>query len=215
MSGAPRRLARVLDSDGRLCLVRLEGDMLQPVRGDLLGMVRDHGEPLPRSAAIMLSPVRPGTIVVVTDAGRLQLKPPSSVIGPGDTIRIPPGAAEVRAHTCVAAVIRRALSGPTAVPREHILGRTILNDVVSLAHGALLDGGGFDSFCPLGPWIEEGVSEALAAAVGRAGEVLTLMPGDVVALRTGTQQSLSAGALCRVEIPGLGVLENPVGSEHE
>ena len=88
-------------------------------------------------------------------------------------------------------------------------------DVVSPAHSEWLDGAGFDTFCPLGPWIVEDVSEALLAAVARVSAVLTLLPGDVVALRTGAQQSLSAGEHSRVEIPGVGVLENPVGGEHE
>ena len=215
MSGAPRRLARVLDPDGRLRLARLDGDRIQPLRGDLYGELCEHGAPFPSHLAVMLPPVRPATIVVVTASGRLRLKPPSSVIGPGDTIRLPRDVSTVQAHPCMAAVIQRALSGPTAAPHAHILGHTALCDVISPAHSALLDGAGFDTFCPLGPWLVEGVSDALVAAVARVGSVLSLMPGDVVALHTGAPQRLSAGEHCRVEIAGLGVLENPVGSEHE
>lgn len=184
--------------------------MIQPVRGDLLGEHRAYGAPFPLSGAVFLPPVRPGVVVVVTASGRLQLKPPSSVIASGDTIRLPRDAADVWAYSCEAAVIHRTLSAPTDGPQAHILGRTALCDVVSSGHTELLDGAGFDTFCPLGPWIVEGASAALTAAVARASAVLTLLPGDVVALRTGARQRLSTGEYSRVEIPGLGVLKNPV-----
>jgi hypothetical protein len=55
MSGAPRRLARVLDPSERLCLARIDGERLQPVRGDLFGELRDAGSPFPLTAAASMS----------------------------------------------------------------------------------------------------------------------------------------------------------------
>ena len=96
--------------------------------------------------------------------------------------------------------------------RPHSLGFTALSDVVAPSAVALFGGGGFDTFCPLGPWIQTALLESpeLEAAVARAGEVLTLYPGDVVALPIGAGVSVTAGDRIRTELKGLGVLESLV-----
>ena len=199
MSGAaPSRLARFLDPDGRLRLGRVEADTVQPLVGDLLGETRPVGAPVALSAATLLAPVRPSKIIVVHQDGRLTLKPPSAVIDPGAAIRLPPGVQAAEGWPCLAAVLAGA---------RGVLGATLLCDVVAPDRTALLGGGGHDTFCPIGPWIWP--SARLADAVARVAAVLTLFPGDVVAVRTGAAQRLQAGVVSRVAMEGA-VLENPV-----
>ncbi|HZA83510.1 MAG TPA: fumarylacetoacetate hydrolase family protein, partial [Actinomycetes bacterium] len=97
---------------------------------------------------------------------------------------------------------------------------------------------GFDTFCPLGPWIETDLdSSDLAISTLVNGEtkqqartsqlergvadllafvsrVMTLLPGDV--LLTGTPAGvgpLEDGDRVEVEVEGIGVLANPVAAE--
>lgn len=209
-STAPACLARFFDPEGMLMLGRVEGDALQPLRGDLFAALRPVGEPLPLSEVTLLSPVRPATIVVVLPDGSMHLKPSTAVIGPGAPVRLPDGVTALQAHPCRAVVIGRTLADGASAAPEHVLGETAMCDVVAPEHSALLAGGGYDSFCPLGPWVRVGASDALLDAVARVAAVLTLYPGDVVAVRTGGASVVSAGERIRTDIPGIGVLENPV-----
>ncbi|MFT5683396.1 MAG: 2-keto-4-pentenoate hydratase/2-oxohepta-3-ene-1,7-dioic acid hydratase in catechol pathway [Myxococcota bacterium] len=210
MSTAPARLARFLDPDGRLTLGRVQGDVLQPVRGDLFAVLRPFGTPLSLSQVTLLAPVRPATIVVVHPDGRLCLKPATAVIGPGEPVRLLGGLASIEAHACTAAVIGRTLVPETSEVAAHVLGETILCDVVAPDQAMLLGGGGYDTFCPLGPWIRRGISAALLSAVARVAGILTLYPGDVVAVRTGEVTIAGAGECIKIAHEGLGILENPV-----
>lgn len=210
ISTVPACLARFFDPEGALMLGRVEGTSLQPVRGDLFAAHRPVGALLPLAAVTLLSPVRPSSIVVVHPCGGLRLKPATAVIGPGAPVRMPEGVRSVEAHSCRAAVIGRTLPMGTACRLEHVLGETAMCDVVAPERAVLLDGGGYDSFCPLGPWIRCGADDALRAAVTQASAILTLYPGDVVAVRTGTVSVVSAGDQIRTEITGVGVLNNPV-----
>ena len=191
-------------------LGRVEGTSLQPVRGDLFAALRPVGDLLPLSAVTLLPPVRPASIVVVHPNGMLRLKPSTAVIGPGEPVRIPDGVRSVEAHSCRAAVIGRTLVAGSSGSLGHVLGETAMCDVVAPDRAAFLDGGGYDSFCPLGPWIRIGADDVLLAAVFRAAAVLTLYPGDVVAVRTGVVSVVSVGDQIRTEITGVGVLNNPV-----
>jgi 2-keto-4-pentenoate hydratase/2-oxohepta-3-ene-1,7-dioic acid hydratase in catechol pathway len=170
----------------------------------------------------------------------LALKPPSAVIGPDDPIVLPPQSAFVEHEAEVAVVIkRRCHNVPVARAHEYVLGYTALNDVtardVRARDGLPARAKGFDSFCPLGPCIATGVDpsalsvEALVNGVVRqAGstkdlifpvedlvakisEVMTLMPGDVIA--TGTPSGagrLVPGDRVEIRVEGIGSLKNPV-----
>ncbi len=209
MDSAPARLARFFDPEGRLRLGRVEGGVLQPMRGDLFGALSPIGEPVPVSAVRLLSPVLPSKIIIVHTDGMLSLKPSTAVIGPGQPVVLPDGVDGVRAHACIAAVISRTLTGPSGAA-GHLLGETALADVVAPDRERLLGGGGYDTFCPLGPWIQTGVRATVVEAVARVAAVLTLYPGDVVALRDGTVMDAAAGDRLRIATAGLEVLENPV-----
>jgi len=179
----------------------------------------------------------------VTEVPLLFLKPPSAVIGPGDPILLPPQSQQVEHEAELAVVIGRR--GRWISPEEapnYILGYTIANDVTArdlqFRDGQWTRGKGFDTFCPLGPWIETDFDPADAVItchvngemrqmastrdmvfsvhqlIAFASSVMTLEPGDL--LLTGTPAGvgpLQAGDLVEVTIEGLGTLRNPVSSE--
>jgi 2-keto-4-pentenoate hydratase/2-oxohepta-3-ene-1,7-dioic acid hydratase in catechol pathway len=178
----------------------------------------------------------------------LFFKPPSSVIGPDAPIVLTPQSQQVEHESELAVVIgRRCRNVAPEEAWDHVLGVTCGNDVTArdLQREDKLwtRAKGFDTFCPLGPWLVAGLSEADVADLsvtcrvngevrqhGRTGEmvfsparliaytsaIMTLEPGDVI--MTGTPAGVSPiapGDLVEVEIEGIGVLRNPVrGSEH-
>ena len=109
---------------------------------------RDHAEE--RGKAIPAEPL-------------LFLKPPSAVIGPGDTIEIPAWAGRVDHEAEMGIVIGRAardLADPAA-GRDHVLGAVCVNDVTARElqdkDVQFTRAKGFDTFCPLGPAVATGL----------------------------------------------------------
>ena len=125
---------------------------------------------------------------------------------------------------------------------DHVLGYTIANDVTARdlqrRDGQWARSKGFDTFCPLGPWIETDFDPADALITCHVNEelrqmastrdmvfnvrqiiaftssVMTLEPGDV--LLTGSPFGvgpLKKGDTVRISIAGLGTLSNPVMAE--
>lgn len=170
------------------------------------------------------------------------LKPSTSVCGPGDPIRLPADAGRVEHEAELAVVIGRPLR---RISREQaaeaILGYTCANDVTDRTmqadDGQWTRAKGYDSYCPLGPWMEtaldptdlritssvngtlrqDGRTSELVRDVGALLEfmsgVMTLLPGDVVL--TGTPAGVGPivdGDTVTVEIEGIGALTNPVQS---
>jgi 2-keto-4-pentenoate hydratase/2-oxohepta-3-ene-1,7-dioic acid hydratase in catechol pathway len=203
----------------------------------------------------LLAPVTPSKIVAVgsnypkhaAEMGkpiplvpRLFLKPPSAIIGPNVAIEIPPGTERVDPEGELAVVIGASLSRATETEcLAAVFGYTCLNDVTcrdfQRADGLFTRAKGFDTFCPIGPWIETELSaDDLAVATevsgtpraaGRTSDmvfstgrllsfissVMTLNPGDVVA--TGTPPGVAPihhGDIVHVVIEGIGTLTNPV-----
>ncbi len=168
------------------------------------------------------------------------LKPPTAVVGHGSEIRIPPGLDTVDHEAELAVVIGRRTRNVTAADAPaHILGYTCANDVTSRVlqkrDGQWTRAKGFDTFCPLGPWVETDVDpldlkiesyvngEVRQSArtsdmifdpyklVSFVSGVMTLLPGDVVL--TGTPQGIGplvAGDVVEVRIEGIGSLINRV-----
>lgn len=210
---------------------------------------------LPLDSVQLHAPVAPGKIVCVglnyaTHAAEhdaeipswplIFLKPPSAVISSGSPILLPPQSQQVEHEAELAVVIgktARWLSPEQA--REVILGYTAANDVTArdlqLTDDQWTRAKGFDSFCPLGPWIEtefdpadvlltctvNGQMRQMASTrdmifsveqiIAFVSSIMTLNPGDV--LLTGTPAGvggLNAGDEVSVEIEGIGTLHNPV-----
>ncbi|MGW0036641.1 fumarylacetoacetate hydrolase family protein [Gordonia sp. NPDC003376] len=168
------------------------------------------------------------------------IKPNTSIIGPEVPIVRPPSAERVDFEGELAVVIGRPCKDiPAAKAADVILGYTVANDVTARDQQAI-DGQwtrakGYDTFCPLGPWIEtafdpsdvelvtelDGVvkqrsrTSLMLHGIGEIVEwisrVMTLLPGDVIL--TGTPEGIGpmvAGQRVSVTVSGLGTLSNPV-----
>lgn len=220
--------------------------------------VGDGAERVDRAGAVFLPPTRPSKIVCVglnyadhcAEMGEspeqveitLFLKPPSALVGHGEAVVFPTESSRVDHEAELAAVIGARLSHATPEECEAgVLGWTCANDVtardIQKGEKQWARGKGFDTFCPLGPWVVPGLdvsSLAVSCTVdgqvrqsGRTCEMIhrpyelvsfisrsmTLEPGDVVL--TGTPSGigpLQPGQTVEVSIEGIGTLANPVVS---
>lgn len=168
------------------------------------------------------------------------LKAPSAVVGPAAAVVLPPESSRVDFEGEIALVVKHRLRRVSpAAALAGVLGVTCANDVsardLQKRDGSFSGAKSFDTFCPLGPAIlVEPDWEGLEVRTrvngeerqhGRVGEMvfgfaallayascrMTLDPGDV--LLTGTPAGvgpLADGDRIEVEIPGVGVLANPV-----
>jgi 2-keto-4-pentenoate hydratase/2-oxohepta-3-ene-1,7-dioic acid hydratase in catechol pathway len=171
------------------------------------------------------------------------LKPPSTLIAHEDTIILPPQSRQVEHEAELAVVIGQ--SGrwiPPEESREYILGYTVANDITArdlqFQDGQWTRGKGFDTFCPIGPWIETEFDPADALItchvndemrqmastrdmvfnvrqlIAFTSSVMTLEPGDLIL--TGTPSGVGPlidGDHVQVEIEGIGSLHNQVATE--
>jgi len=170
----------------------------------------------------------------------LFLKPPSALLAPGEPIVLPPSSERVEHEAEIGVVIGRRLR--RASPEEAlaaVFGVTPLNDVTARdlqrKEVQFTRAKGFDTFCPVGPWIETDAPLGELTVTGRVNgqvrqhapvgqmvfpiatllsfisHVMTLEPGDLIA--TGTPEGvgpLEPGDSVEVEISGVGVLRNGV-----
>ena len=167
------------------------------------------------------------------------LVPNTAVIGPGDPVVMPPQTSEVGYEGELAVVIGRLCRNVDASDAlDFVFGYTIANDVTARdlqrSDGQWARAKGFDTFCPLGPWIETDLDPGaqrivtmldgaivqdgptsdmvhdVASLVAFASEAFTLLPGDVIL--TGTPAGVGlvdAGQRVDDDIDGIGVLSNP------
>jgi 2-keto-4-pentenoate hydratase/2-oxohepta-3-ene-1,7-dioic acid hydratase in catechol pathway len=172
------------------------------------------------------------------------LKPNTSVVGPGDQVFYPPQTQRLDYEGELAVVIGRICRDvPPEQASDVIFGYTVANDVTARdlqsRDGQWSRAKGFDSFCPLGPWMEtdldpqtfaDGVSIQthlngdlvqdgttkdlifdIPTLVAHITSVMTLLPGDVIL--TGTPDGIGpmqVGDEVEVSIAGLGALTNTV-----
>jgi 2-keto-4-pentenoate hydratase/2-oxohepta-3-ene-1,7-dioic acid hydratase in catechol pathway len=175
----------------------------------------------------------------VPPAPLMFLKPNTSVIGPGDPILLPSFSDEISYEAELAVVIGRICKD---VPLERVddvvFGYTCANDLTARDAQRTDDqwarAKGFDTSCPIGPWIETELDPESLAVKGRLdGEIrqdgstsqmiwgakelvsyvsqaFTLLPGDIIL--TGTPAGvglITEGQRYEVEIEGIGRLSNP------
>lgn len=170
------------------------------------------------------------------------IKPNTSVVGPGDPIFYPRQSSEVHFEGELAVVIGRICRDVPATAEDVssvIWGYTVANDVTARdlqrADVQFTRAKGFDSFCPLGPWIETELDVSdlkvrtylngelrqdgstadmifdVPALVAHVSSVMTLLPGDVIL--TGTPEGvgpMQVGDEVEVSISGIGNLTNQV-----
>lgn len=208
----------------------------------------------------LLAPAEPSKILAVgrnyadhasemgSDAAeqpRIFLKPPTSVLDPGEPILLPPPGVtdEVHYEAELAVVIgKRCRLIDPGDATSVIFGYTCANDVtardIQRRDGLPDYAKSFDTFCPLGPWLETEFDLAkgrvgclVNGAVRQDGRVadmlttvprlvsyisraMTLLPGDVIL--TGTPAGvgrIAVGDEVTVDIAGIGLLRNPVSSD--
>ncbi|MEV0427257.1 MULTISPECIES: fumarylacetoacetate hydrolase family protein [unclassified Micromonospora] len=238
-----------------------QGLTIAEIEGHPFGQIQFSGARWALSDVRLLSPILPSKVVCVgrnyaehaAEHGSevpkeplLFLKPSTSVIGPRDAIRLPIFSKQVEHEAELAVVIGApgARRADRAAAERAIFGYTCANDVTARdlqrSDGQWTRAKGFDSFCPIGPWITTGLDVSdleIRCEVGRNPEemevrqlgrtkdmvfdvpglvsyishVMTLLPGDVVL--TGTPAGVSPltdGDTVSVRIEGIGELTNPV-----
>ncbi len=220
------------------------------------GSVSFTGRQYPLAEVRLLAPVLPSKVVAVgknyADHARemgeeppadpvLFLKPSTAVAGPGDAIAYPVKLTERVDYEGELAVIigRLCRDVPAERAADVIFGYACANDVTArdlqARDGQWTRAKGFDTFCPLGPWMETGADPAdlalttsvngevrqnartsqllhdVPALIAYVSQVMTLLPGDV--LLTGTPAGvgpLQDGDEVSVTIEGIGTLANRV-----
>ena len=238
----------------------IEGGEVREIKS-LFGVPEFTGSDWPLAEIRLLVPAMPSKIVCVgrnyaehaAELGNevpkeplIFLKPPSSVIGPDEPILIPSISQRVDYEGEFAIVIGERCYRPAAGEdlRRYILGYTCLNDVTArdlqIRDVQFTRGKSFDTFCPIGPFIEAEWIVASAtvethvngqrkqfghtsqmlfspdAIIRWIAQVMTLLPGDVIA--TGTPPgvgALAAGDTVEVSVSGIGTLRNPVAAREE
>jgi 2-keto-4-pentenoate hydratase/2-oxohepta-3-ene-1,7-dioic acid hydratase in catechol pathway len=256
------RIARFAKGDGVAYGV-VEGEAAQTIAelyGHPFGIdpsgVRLTGERYPLAEVRLLAPVLPSKVVAVgrnyaehvREMGSelpaepvLFLKPSTSVTGPGDRIAYPVKLTDRVDYEGELAVIIGRLCRD--VPKERaydvIFGYTCANDVTArdlqLKDGQWTRAKGFDTFCPLGPWMETATDPSdlgittrvngevrqhartrellwdVPSLIEYISSVMTLLPGDV--LLTGTPEGvgpLTDGDEVSVTVESIGTLTNKV-----
>ena len=170
----------------------------------------------------------------------LFFKPPSALIGPGEPIVLPPTSRQVEYEAEIGVVIgARLRQAGEAEAEQGIGGFVCLNDVtcrdLQKTDGQWGRAKGYDTFCPVGPAVTQGLDWRALQVIGRVNGqerqrapatdmhfqipflvsyisgIMTLEPGDLIASGTPAGVGpLRAGDVVEVEIPGVGILSNPV-----
>ncbi|MFM5904944.1 MAG: fumarylacetoacetate hydrolase family protein [Micrococcales bacterium] len=249
------RVAR-FSRDGVLAYGIVDEDELVVLDGHpLLNDYKTTGERLPLSQVKLVAPTLPSKVVcvglnyaehaaeadlAVPAEPALFLKPSSSVVGHGDSIVWPPQTERVDMEVELAIVIGAVAKNVTEADAPSVIwGFTIANDVsardLQASDVQWMRAKGFDTFCPLGPWIETdfvpanqriyGVindKEVQASTLGDMifkpyylvsyiSQQMTLLPGDVIL--TGTPagyKKLRKGDSVQCLVEGIGALASTV-----
>jgi 2-keto-4-pentenoate hydratase/2-oxohepta-3-ene-1,7-dioic acid hydratase in catechol pathway len=252
------RLGRIASPDG-VAFVSIEGEQNEAVVREIaehpFGTPTFTGRRWPLADVRLLAPILASKVVCigknyaahVAEMGGeappdpvIFLKPNTAIVGPNVPIQLPPASSSVHYEGELAAVIGRPCKDvPAARAAENILGYTIGNDVTARdlqkKDGQWTRAKGFDTFCPVGPWIVTDIDPSdleirtevngevrqhsrtsmmihdVGAIVEFISAVMTLLPGDLIL--TGTPEGvgpIERGETVSVSVEGIGTLTNPV-----
>jgi 2-keto-4-pentenoate hydratase/2-oxohepta-3-ene-1,7-dioic acid hydratase in catechol pathway len=233
-------------------------EFVSAVAGHPFGTIQFTGERFPLAEVRLVAPMLPSKIIAIgknyaeharemggepPEEPILFSKPSTSVIGPGEAIAYPEKLSErVDFEGELAVVIGRLCRDvPVERVKEVVFGYTCANDVTARdlqdKDGQWTRAKGFDTFCPLGPWIQTDLDPSdlaitttvngemrqsgrtsqllhdIPTLVAYVSAVMTLIPGDVIL--TGTPAGvgpLRVGDEVGVGIEGIGTLTNRVVS---
>ena len=234
----------------------VDGPELVVLKGHpLVAGYQTTGERIPLKEVKLLAPTIPSKIICigknfadhaaeigeeVTAEPLIFFKPSSSIIGHGDAIVIPRQSKQVELEAELCLVIGKLAKNVSADKAlEYLWGVTIANDVTArdlqFGDGQWARSKGFDTFCPLGPWVETeflpggqviesringevrqnvAISEMvhnIPSIISYVSKNMSLLPGDIIL--TGSPAGISvinSGDLIECEIEGIGILSNPV-----
>ncbi|NLG54821.1 MAG: fumarylacetoacetate hydrolase family protein [Rhodococcus sp.] len=254
------RLGRVASPDG-VAFVSIEGETdltAKEIAEHPFGTPTFTGRSWPLADVRLLAPILATKIIAVgknyaahaAEMGGeapedpvIFLKPSTSIIGPGAAIMTPKSSAEVHYEGELAVVIGRPCKDvPAAKAFDVVLGYTVANDVTARDQqrhdGQWTRAKGYDTFCPLGPWIETNLDPSdldittevdgekrqssntslllhdIPKIIEWVSSVMTLLPGDVIL--TGTPEGVGPivdGQSVSVTVSGIGTLTNPVAAK--
>ncbi|KQY38298.1 MULTISPECIES: fumarylacetoacetate hydrolase family protein [Nocardia] len=255
------RLGRVASPDG-VAFVSIEGDGSDAVAKEIaehpFGSPTFTGRSWPLADIRLLAPILASKVICIgknyaahaAEMGGeapvdpvIFIKPNTSIIGPNASIILPPSSSQVDFEGELAVVIGRPCKDVSAAKAsEVILGYTVANDVTARDQqrhdGQWTRAKGYDTFCPLGPWIETALDPSdleittevdgevrqrsrtslflhdIPKIIEWISSVMTLLPGDVIL--TGTPEGvgpLQAGQNVSVTVEGIGTLTNPVATK--
>lgn len=236
------------------------------IRNDLVTLLdgppwaggREIGGAVPLAGARLLPPCEPTKIVCIglnyrahalemgkplPDEPLIFLKAPTALLPPGGTVVLPESSKQVEHEGELALVIgKQARHVKAADALDHVLGYTCLDDVtardIQRREKVYARAKGFDTFCPVGPWLETEVADPqslnlelrvngnvrqrgstsdmifpVTEVIAFVSAIMTLLPGDVIT--TGTPPGvgpLAAGDRVEVAIEGIGVLRHDVAA---
>jgi len=236
----------------------VENHIVYTLEGDVFGQFSKGRQVGELQDVTLLAPIAPSKILAlgrnyaehakehgadVPSEPLLFLKATSAVIGPDEPIVLTPLSQRVEHEGELVLVMgKRAKHVPEEKAWEYVLGVTCGNDVTARdlqrSDGQWSRAKGFDTFCPIGPWIVthlkpgevsdlgiscrvNGVMKQMASTrdmifsparlIAYITQAMTLYPGDLI--MTGTPAGvgpLNAGDTVEVEIEGIGVLRNSV-----
>ena len=248
-----------IEKDRKLFWGILENDIVTVIEGDLFSSYTKTSTKISLSEVTLRAPVQPSKIVCVglnyakhvthsqsaTEAPKeplLFMKPPSSIIGPEEKILYPDFVDRVDYEAEMGIIIKKKLRKATPEEVEQaIFGLTCVNDVTARnlqkKDGQWTRAKGFDTFCPVGPWIVtdtdfsnlkvEAYLNGELKQSGRTGDMIfkpavlisfitqcmTLYPGDLIS--TGTPEGIDPmqiGDKIEVVVENVGRLVNYIGA---
>ena len=248
------RIAR-FNLNGEIRFGSVVGEQVSLFAGNPFESKELSGQTVALDQIQLLAPVTPSKIICigmnfaahaaeisqdVPDEPLMFFKPVSAIIATGDTIVLPHQSDQVEVEVELAVVIgKQAKNISKSEVKSHIFGYTIGNDItardIQFSDLQWARSKGFDTFCPLGPWIETDFDPRgkrldsrvhgelrqhantkdmifdVETLVSYVSENVTLFPGDVIL--TGSPAGISRmnhGDLVECEIEGIGVLRNQV-----
>lgn len=248
------RLARIAHPGG-VAFAAVEDDQVLEIAEHPFGTPTFTGQRWTLADVRLLAPILPTKIIGIgknyaahaaefgaeaPSTPLLFLKPSTTVIGPNAAIKLPPSSAQVDYEGELAVVIGQPVKNVTAARASSvILGYTVANDVTARdqqrSDVQFTRAKSYDTFCPLGPWIETSLDAADLAIhtevdgevrqdsrtsklvhpvpelVAFVSQIMTLLPGDVIL--TGTPAGvgpLQPGQQVSVTVEGIGTLTNTV-----
>jgi 2-keto-4-pentenoate hydratase/2-oxohepta-3-ene-1,7-dioic acid hydratase in catechol pathway len=249
------RIARFSTADG-VSFGAVEGDTVAAIDAHPFGELRFSGRRLPMADVRLVAPILPSKVVAIGKnyAGHVRemggeapaepvifMKPSTAVIGPREPIAYPQKLSDRVDYEGELAIVIGRLCRDVPVERtaEVVLGYTCANDVTARdlqrRDGQWTRSKSFDTFCPLGPWIETEADPAdlaitttvngqvrqdsrtslllhnVPTLISYVSQVMTLLPGDVIL--TGTPAGigpLEVDDEVEVTIESIGTLTNRV-----